>query len=70
MIEKWVSDDTSFKIGNYENTYSVTKPRTKENPFVPIPRKMNIVTNSEEAKFEDFVLNGDYSSVSLTGVKH
>ncbi len=70
LIDKWVSNDTSFKTVNYENTYSVGKPKSKENPFAPVPRKMNIVTNTEEAKFEDFVVNGDYSSVSLTGVKH
>jgi len=31
---------------------------------------MNIVTNSETAKVEDFMLNGEYSSVSLNGVKY
>jgi hypothetical protein len=70
LIEKWVSNDTSFKTVNYENTYSVAKPKVKESQFAPAPRKMNIVTNTEEAKFEDFVVNGEYSSVSLTGVKN
>ena len=70
LIDKWVSNETSFKTVNYENTYSVTKPKVKESPFAPIPRKMNIVTNAEEAKFEDYVVNGEYSSVSLTGVKN
>jgi hypothetical protein len=70
LIDKWVSNETSFKTVNYENTNSVNKPKTKENPFAPVPRKINIVTNAEEAKFEDFVMNGEYSSVSLTGVKN
>lgn len=70
LIDKWVSNETSFKTVNYENTYSVPKPKVKESPFAPIPRKMNIVTNAEEAKFEDYVVNGEYSSVSLTGVKN
>jgi hypothetical protein len=68
LIDKWVTNDTSFKTVTYENTYSVVKPKKKENPYAPVPRQMNIVTNNENAKVEDFMANGEYSSVSLSGI--
>ena len=68
MIEKWATEETSFKTVTYENTHSTAKPK-KVNPNAPAPREQNIVTNSENAKVEDYMMNGEYSSVSLTGVK-
>lgn len=69
MIEKWTSNETSFKTVNYENTYSVNKNNPKINPFAPAPREINIVTNNEEPKIEDYMAKDEYRSVSLAGIK-
>ena len=69
MINKQVTNSTSFQTLNYESTWSTKKPKEVHPQRDMYKTSFNIVTNNEGAKGGINVPAGTYQSVSHAGVE-